>query len=676
MLDDVGETEQSSDVTDTVDPAGPWVLIGTVAYCLCTQLFLLLPFCLGSWKNPRFGDFSVLHFRFERCCKDEDPDDQHLDESDGADFVAPVERRAAREAEERLIKSSDQCDGGEDEGGALPRAEADGARIDNKGSWDFNLKGPCTPLNPLRRATWTPPFSETQKGELGVINNVPAYGSLASEKEESRILLDRNEEVENSFTRSRSTSSLSTTSGCVADLAAFDNETKRILRLALPFTASTLVEALASNLILIIVSLNLGTSAVSAYAVVNMMMGVTHEFLLGIIHSEDTLCSHAYGAGNMDLVGKHLQICSLVFVALQVPFMIGWSLFTYDMMLWFGFDTIAAESAQSYARIAVFHCAFDGLSIAYHTVLCVAEREIYSAFIGAAEAVVEVGLIAMAVIVFDVGIVGVAVISLVTVIAFYILNIGYTIFRGWMNPFLAGMIGEIELRDPRLLVKILRTAIPLGCGSLVMYGEWEALTFFAAHNGPIEVATWAILGTIWETFEVSINGIGDASEIRVAYHLGNGDPDMARTSAYKSILLGFLSSILLTSVLLSMGNSLPTWFTSDPAMQHMLWKLLPLVGIGNVTMAGGMIAWSLVGAQGRFRLATTVISLASWLVTIPLGALSVYLFNIGLQGLTAAVAIGYSTAGTVLFFILMQSDWEVLSRNVVADASDDTTSEG
>ena len=50
------------------------------------------------------------------------------------------------------------------------------------------------------------------------------------------------------------------------------------------------------------------------------------------------------------------------------------------------------------------------------------------------------------------------------------------------------------------------------------YAEWEILLIFAAYLGPAEAASWAMLCYVWDIFEATTEGIGDAAEVRCAYH--------------------------------------------------------------------------------------------------------------------------------------------------------------
>lgn len=140
---------------------------------------------------------------------------------------------------------------------------------------------------------------------------------------------------------------------------------------------------------------------------------------------------------------------------------------------------------------------------------------------------------------------------------------------------------------------------------------------------------------------------------------------MARISAYKSILLGVVASCFFTSILFIVGEDMAVWLTPDPTLQHMIADLLPLLGIGNIALTAGTVAWALVGSQGRYRLATLVAFTFSWGVTMPVSAMFTFVANFNLQGITASVVIGYSVTGTVLIYILLRSDWERLSQCVM-----------
>ena len=187
---------------------------------------------------------------------------------------------------------------------------------------------------------------------------------------------------------------------------------------------------------------------------------------------------------------------------------------------------------------------------------------------------------------------------------------------------------------------------------------------FAVFLGPAEVAAWAILESIWDLFESATEGLSEAGAIRLAFHLGKGNVDQAPMSAWKSLFLSSVLAIFITVILFICSDDVPGWFTKDETLQKMLISTIPLVGMGNILMVFGMVSWSLVGAQGRYGLATKVSAIMTFCVTVPLAAIFCIACHFTLDGLVAAVVIGYSTTGLVLAYVLLRSDWKHISKTI------------
>ena len=122
----------------------------------------------------------------------------------------------------------------------------------------------------------------------------------------------------------------------------------------------------------------------------------------------------------------------------------------------------------------------------------------------------------------------------------------------------------------------------MSAGSLLAYGEWELMTFFARYLGNAEVAAWVLLATVWEGMEGVVEAVSDAAEVRVAYLLGAGKPNHAKQSAYKCIFISFVFSLTITSIIFICGADLPMWLTNDQTLQRLVGELIPLVGIGEI----------------------------------------------------------------------------------------------
>lgn len=235
---------------------------------------------------------------------------------------------------------------------------------------------------------------------------------------------------------------------------------------------------------------------------------------------------------------------------------------------------------------------------------------------------------------------------------------------GWLKVYLKGMLMNNAFENRVAVKHIVAASAPLALGNLLASAEYGVLMIFASYIGPDAVSTWGILCTIWETLEATTDGIGDASEIRVARHLGKGNPEQAKISSYKSIFFALITSFIVSMCCILLHGIIPAWFTPDPTIQKMLRDMIPLIGLANMCIAFGMVSWALVTAQGRMQYATIAVTLITWSFTIPLAALLIYYFRTGLEGAVIAVSIGYTLAGFFLLRTLYNSDWHQISKDI------------
>jgi uncharacterized membrane protein YciS (DUF1049 family) len=150
---------------------------------------------------------------------------------------------------------------------------------------------------------------------------------------------------------------------------------------------------------------------------------------------------------------------------------------------------------------------------------------------------------------------------------------------------------------------------------------------------------------------------------------------MAKIAGYKSMFVAFILSIVVSIIFICLTNVLPPLLTHDETIQDLLVEMFPLVALGNVTMSMGMVCWAVVGAQGRYRLSTSIAIACSFVVTVPIGAVLTIWMRIDLQGLTFAVVTGYSVTALLLTVCIQLSDWVMLSNKIqeqvsAADLSD------
>jgi len=235
----------------------------------------------------------------------------------------------------------------------------------------------------------------------------------------------------------------------------------------------------------------------------------------------------------------------------------------------------------------------------------------------------------------------------------------------WFDDFWKGILRSVAMKNWEAVWLVLRTAAPMSIGNIIMTVEWELLAIFAAHLGGNQVAAWGIVGTIWGVLEYATDCVAAAGEIRVAKLLGNGNPRLAKLSAYKCLFLGNMFATLMSIGFLLGMPFIPDWFTDDDELRALVTNVLPYCAIGNLTLTIGSLAWTLVGAQGRYNVATFHGCIGSLGITIPFAVVSIFYLNWGLPALAASVVIGYMVSGAFNSITLLLSDWEYISYRVM-----------
>ena len=176
------------------------------------------------------------------------------------------------------------------------------------------------------------------------------------------------------------------------------------------------------------------------------------------------------------------------------------------------------------------------------------------------------------------------------------------------------------------------------------------------------VGAWALLGCLWEIMEASTEGLGEAASIRVAHLLAIGRPDMAKKVSYKVLYLAGIAAVSITSLLYMTGKYLVILLSTESTLQHLMYDTIPIIGLANLTMSFAQACWSLIGAQGRFRVATGIVLVSRWLITMPIALISVLGFFLDLNSVSGSLVVGFSTASCVLSYVVLRSNWEELSK--------------
>lgn len=90
----------------------------------------------------------------------------------------------------------------------------------------------------------------------------------------------------------------------IKDIVTPDTETRKILKLALPYTMSEVSAVFFWALTTLLISRYTDVNQLSAYVVTALLIGTSETIIKGLIETLETVCPHAIGVGNDKLAGQ------------------------------------------------------------------------------------------------------------------------------------------------------------------------------------------------------------------------------------------------------------------------------------------------------------------------------------------------------------------------------------
>ena len=447
--------------------------------------------------------------------------------------------------------------------------------------------------------------------------------------------------------------------------ARWDDEMKKLISLALPYTIHTLFVSLLGLLEVGIIGRLLGTTELSAYFVTEFAISFATMFFHGILASLKVLVSQAHGASNLKLAGTYVQLCIWTHHLFSIPLvLLGWNFFD-GIVLRLGFDEETADSAEAYARFALLYEALGIYNGALNCVLDVAGFETYSAFSNGVRAFFSfLAVFTVCTYIDGAELWMIGAIHICINILFFLLNVLVITYNGWLNGYLRHITSKNPFNEWYPIKTLLKASLRLSSGRVIENCEWNILFVFAAIQGPAEVAIWGLVGMLWDFADDIVTAVSDASKVRIAYLLGSSLPEQAKYSSEKSLFMGVVVSILMSMSLGVLQSIIPRWMTNDLTLQRLLGEMIPMVCLAVVLLSFGSICWSILCAQGRAHLTTGVNALGSLLVALPLATISNFVFNFNLQGLMSCIIIGYATSGFFNSILMLSSNWTNISKKV------------
>ncbi|KAL0698343.1 hypothetical protein Bca4012_054465 [Brassica carinata] len=420
---------------------------------------------------------------------------------------------------------------------------------------------------------------------------------------------------------------------------------------------------------------HIGEIELSAVSISLSVIGIfSFGFLLGMSSALETLCSQAFGAGEVNMLGVYMQrawIISLVSCLVFLPIYI----FATPVLRLLGESEEVAVSAGAFTLLTIpqlFSLAFTFPTTKF---LIAQGKVMVMTSIGFSALVLHVCMLWLFIIVFGWGTNGAA-------LAFNITNWGTAISLivyvvGWCNEGWSGL-SWLAFRDIWAFVRLSIESAVMICLEL-----WYMMSIIVLSgrldNDVIAVDSLSICLNVNNVELMLFVGVNIAISMIVGTELGKGCPRAAKYSVYVALFESLLIGLVFMVAVIIARDHFAIMFTSSQVLQRAVSKLAYLLGI-TMVLNGVQQVLTGVAIGGGWQSTVAYINVACYFIFgIPFGYFLGYGANLGVMGLWGGMIAGSALQTLCLMFVVYKIDWnrevEETTERLQKWGGNETTSE-
>mmetsp|Transcript_30572 Transcript_30572/g.71629 ORF Transcript_30572/g.71629 Transcript_30572/m.71629 type:complete len:583 (+) Transcript_30572:97-1845(+) len=223
----------------------------------------------------------------------------------------------------------------------------------------------------------------------------------------------------------------------------------------------------------------------------------------------------------------------------------------------------------------------------------------------------------------------------------------------------------------RQAIKGIPSFISLGVpGALQLCFEWWAFEILALLSGLLPnailaIGTNAILLNIASLVYMLYLGISIAANVRIGNALGANQPQRAALAGYLAMGLSVVASFFVATILVVFRRALPFLFTHDKDIADYCSELLWIAACFQLPDSINATVQGVFRGSGRQHIGAWLNFVAYYVVGLPVGAGLAYGTSQGLRGLWIGVSVGLFVVGVMGATVIVRSDWKKLAKDAI-----------
>ncbi len=363
-------------------------------------------------------------------------------------------------------------------------------------------------------------------------------------------------------------------------------------------------------------------AAVSLAAEISFVMNL---FLGAIIGGIAIMAAQYHGKGDRNTVKNLIGMALRYNVLISMIFFIGARFAPEWLMGIYTDDAGLIEIGAGYLRIASWSYLLSAISQCFLCVMKISGGAGFSAGIATATAIVDVVVDIYLVYGLDMGANGTAYSTVAVCLVELMGVLSYSYGKGRIHPG----IKNLTYFSRELEKDFYKLSLPVLAGSLVWGVGFSLSAAIMGHVNADASSAYAIAALVRTIFTCFIRGLGNGAGIIVGRDLGSGDLELARRNGTRLAKASIWCGIFSAALFCLLSPLVLRFFILNEATKVYLSQMTPICAVYLIAQSVSVtVICGVFPAGGDTIFDAQITAITMWLVALPLGFLSAFVFHL------------------------------------------------
>jgi putative MATE family efflux protein len=215
---------------------------------------------------------------------------------------------------------------------------------------------------------------------------------------------------------------------------------------------------------------------------------------------------------------------------------------------------------------------------------------------------------------------------------------------------------------PRLDIwrRILRIGYPATLEGALWHAGLFGFMRIMSHYGTAEFTAYQIGAQVLALSFLPGSGFAMAASTLVGQHLGDGHPERAAASGWRSLFFSIGAMTALGAILVALAEPISAWFIDDPRVVALTVDFIWILGVAQPLMAVEFTLGGALRGAGDTRYPLLVVFLGLFVCRLAPAIAAAYWFGASIQLVWCALILDYALKATLLILRFRGGRWRTI----------------